>query len=301
MMALACPAFARNKVFTSDITHFWEAYDSVKTVSDSALQRDIIQRLYVDRGTPGLKAFMKARNYSAEGWVILIRTLPKFWESVRPQTLGIAARAGEIETSIQKLKQLYPGLRPASMYFTIGGLRSGGTVQDSMVLIGAEIAAGSPETDVSEFPNKWLAGVFRAQNPDNLVALNIHEYIHTQQTGGSTILLGQCIGEGACDFIAELVIGKPWQKDYMIYGRRHESELKEKFKAEMLGEDMSNWLYNGSNAKDMADLGYYMGYVICKSYYTHAGNKKKAIREIITLDLSNDTAVKQFLERSRYY
>jgi hypothetical protein len=67
------------------------------------------------------------------------------------------------------------------MYFTVGGLRSGGTTIDDMVLIGSEIATGNASTDVSEFPNKWLEGVFKNQKADNIIPLNIHEYVHTSK------------------------------------------------------------------------------------------------------------------------
>ena len=72
------------------------------------------------------------------------------------------------------------------MYFTIGGLNAGGTVSGNMVLVGAELAAGIGSTDVSEFKDEWLKGMFANQSLDNIVSLNIHEYIHTQQTGIKT-------------------------------------------------------------------------------------------------------------------
>ena len=69
----------------------------------------------------------------------------------------------------------------------------------------------------------------------------------------------------------------------------------------MLTSDNSNWLYNGSNAKTVADLGYFMGYSICKAYYNNTTDKKKAIKEIIELDYSDSTAAAIFLKRSNYY
>jgi hypothetical protein len=292
---------AQQKVFTSDIDNFWLAYDSIRSTSDSLKQLQFIQTLYIDKGTEGLHAFMKARDYSAPHWVQLIRRYPKFWNSIRPNTLGIKAKTAEIEESIIKLHQLYPRLKDAKMYFTIGGLRSGGTVDNNLVLIGAEIVTGNAATDVSEFPDKWLAGVFKASSADNMVALNIHEYIHTQQRGKSTNLLSQAIREGSCDFITELVIGKPLQTQYINYGNKHRQELKEKFKDEMFTSAFSRWLYNGSNAETVADLGYFMGYDISKAYYNYAKNKKKAIREIIELNYSREDEVEKFLKKANYY
>lgn len=300
-ITLTSIAQGSQKVFTSDIDNFWIAYDSIQTTKDSLERIHFIQTLYIDKGTNGLKAFMDARDYSAKLWVGLIRKYPKFWNSIRPNTITVKSYAAEIEKSISKFKDLYPDLKEAKMYFTVGGLRSGGTTMNDMVLIGSEIATGNASTDVSEFPNKWLEGVFKNQQADNLVSLNIHEYVHTQQKGESEILLGQAIKEGACDFIMELVIGKLLQNNYIAYGREHEKELKEQFKKEMFTSFYSNWLYNGSSAKTVADLGYFMGYSICKTYYNNSPDKKKAIKEIIELNYSNSAAIENFLKRSNYY
>lgn len=244
---------------------------------------------------------MRSRDYNAELWVSLIRTYPRFWNSIRQSTQTVKGKQREIEKSIKRLKKLYPDLREAKMYFTIGGLRSGGTIEKGMVLIGAEIATGNPSTDVSEFQDTWLKDFFKNQQSGYLVPLNIHEYVHTQQHGEPDFLLSQAIGEGACDFITELVLQQPLQNIYIIYGREHEAELKEQFRADMFSSDYSAWLYNGSKAKIIADLGYFMGYAICKAYYNNSSDKKAAIKEIIELNLSDKAAVERFVNKSGYY
>jgi len=299
----AQPAGPSQKVFTADIDHFWTAFDSTQTTTDSVQQLHFIQTLYIDKGTPGLVAFMAARNYSAPLWVKLIRQYPKFWQSIRPNTLSAKSRAVEIEASIRRFKQLYPPLSNARMYFTVGGLRSGGTTKDSMILIGTEIATGDAGTDVSEFKTKWLAGIFQHQKLDNIVPLNIHEYVHTQQHmhGQEADLLGSTLAEGSADFIMELVMDKPIQNNYIVYGRAHVAELKKAFVPEMFSTaTIHNWLYNGSDAKDMADLGYFMGYAICGAYYGQAKDKAQAIRAIIELDYSDTAATGKFLKQSGF-
>ena len=291
------------KVFTEDIDRFWNAYDSCITTTDSLKQLYFIQPLYIDKGSEGLHAFMKARDYNAALWVSLIRNYPRFWNSVRPATNTVKPKAGEIESSIRKFKSMYPELRPAKMYFTIGGFRSGGTTMNDLVLVGTEIAAAGPSTDVSEFPAKWkwLTDVFRSQRLDNIVALNVHEYVHTQQRGEAGNLLGESIMEGACDFVTELVMGRLLENNYIVYGRAHESALKAKFKTEMFSPASGNWLYNASSADTVADLGYFMGYTICKQYYKVAANKRQALKEIIELDYGDPAAVERFLHKSQYF
>lgn len=289
------------RVFTSDVDNFWTAFDSVQTVKDTTRQIAFMQSLYIDKGTEGLKLFMKLRRFDAARLVTVINKYPKFWASIRENTLKIKPRIPAIETHLREFKVLYPDLRPAKLYFTITAVRVAGTVQDSLAMIGTEIATGNKNTDVSEFPDRRLANFFQTQSTDNIIPVVVHEYVHTQQRSEAKILLGQALSEGACDFITELILKEPLMNSYLQYGRKNEKELKAAFKKEMLGEDFSNWLYNGSTTKTMGDLGYFMGYAVCKSYYQHAKNKSQAIKDIITLNYGDQAVVMAFLAKSRYY
>jgi len=289
------------KIFTSDIDNFWVAYDSIQKTDNHSQKLDLIKRLYTDKATKGLKAFMKARNYNDSVYVKVIDKYPKFWNSIRPNTLTIKTKTNELEASVVKLKEIYPELKDAEMYFTIGGLNSGGTVSDNMVLVGAELATGLSSTEVSEFKDEWLKGVFAMQSLDNIVSLNIHEYIHTQQTGNRRRVLNQSIKEGSCDLIAELVMNKPLERKYLSYGTAHADKVKDQFKKEMFTGNFANWLYNGRDKGESADLGYYVGYEISKLYYQNAKNKKQAIKDIIELNYNSDKAVENFLTQSTFF
>lgn len=289
------------KIFTSDIDHFWVAYDSIQKTDNYSEKLDLIKRLYTDKATKGLKAFMSARNYNDSVYVNNIEKYPKFWNSVRPNTLTVKTKTKELETSVIRLKEIYPGLKDAEMYFTIGGLNSGGTVSGNKVLVGTELATGLASTDVSEFQDEWLKGVFAKQSLDNIVSLNIHEYIHTQQTGDRRRVLNQSIKEGSCDLIAELVINKPLERKYLSYGAAHADKVKDLFKKEMFTGNFANWLYNGRDKGESADLGYYVGYEISKLYYLNAKDKKQAIKDIIELNYDNDKAVENFLTKSKFF
>lgn len=290
-----------NKIFTSDIDNFWVAFDSIQNTSDYSEKLNFINKLYINKGTKGLKAFMQERDYNDTLFVNLIEEYPGFWKSIRPNTLTIKNKITELNKAVENLKILYPELKDAEMYFTIGGLRSGGTVKDNMVLVGAEIATGNTNVDMSEFKNDWLKNVFAKQSLDNIVYLNIHEYIHTQQNGNRTNVLSQSIAEGSCDFIAELALGKPIQTQYLSYGRAHKNKITKLFKKEMFSSNYSNWLYNSGQKGESADLGYYVGYEICKSYYENSKNKSQAIKEIIELNYDDDKAIEDFLRKSKFF
>lgn len=296
-------AFAQNtdKVVTSDIDRFWAAYDLIQNTPDESEKLRLINDLYLSKQTKGLKAFREARNYTDTLYVQLINEYPKFWNSIRPNTLTIKNKTAELNEAVEKLRQYYPDLKDAEMYFTIGGLRSGGTVADRMVLVGAEIATGTATVDVSEFKDNWLRNAFSRQTLDNIVYLNLHEYIHTQQDGGNNRVLNQSIKEGSCDFIAELVLGSPIQTAYLTYGRLHEQQVQQLFKQEMFSHNTANWLYNGKRKAKGYDLGYYVGYEICRAYYDKATDKQLAVKDIIELNYSDNKAVEDFLFRSGYF
>lgn len=292
-------------IITTDLDHFWEAYDSIRTTTDSLKQIHYLQKLYIDRGTPGLKAFMEARNYTVDLWVSLIRRYPKFWNSIRPATLKLKTKANEFRPAVAKLKALYPSLPPATIYIMIGALRSGGTASGDKVLIGAELAGGGPGTDVSEFPpdtRSWLENYFRNDPAKDVVFVNIHEYVHTLQKGNPLSLLGLAIQEGTCDFVTHKALGKMLSQSYVSYGRANEAMLKEEFKLEMYTDVWRYWLYNTTMLRHgVRDLGYFMGYTICAAYYNQASDKKQAIRDIIELDYSNEQTIEAFLAQSGYY
>jgi hypothetical protein len=299
--SLSIFAQKQGAIFTADIDHFWKAFDSVQTTNSKSRQVEIIQSLYIDKGTAGLKEFMRLRNFDAEKLVEAINKYPLFWKSIRNNTLMIPPRIPAIKTNLERFKKIYPDMRPANVYFTISPVRAAGVTQDSTIMIASEIAMGDQHTVVSEFPDKRLANFFKPKEAVDIVPIIIHEYVHAQQTTEGKTLLGQCLNEGACDFITELVLNKQLNQSYLIYGRKNEQQLKAQFKKEMYGEDFSNWLYNGTVTKTMGDLGYFMGYAICQSYYRRAKDKQAAIKDIIRLNYADAGAVKAFLVKSGYY
>lgn len=286
------------KIFTSDIDNFWTAYDKVVKLSDTTEQKKIIQELYLDKATDGLKHFMELRNHSASKHLKNILRYPKFWTSIRPNTLSIKSHAEEIQKLMDRFKEIYPAFKQPDIYFTIGILNSGGTTQTNEVLVGAEIGVANASTDASEL-SVWLQQVFKLSK--DVVYLVIHEVVHTQQKMKNTSadLLTTCLQEGSADFITEILLEKQIVSPYITYGLAHEKELWEKFKNERNGTENKDWLYNGSNVP-VADLGYFMGYTICKSYYSNSTDKKNAIEEILGLVYGNTKMTRDFLMRSEY-
>lgn len=68
-----------------------------------------------------------------------------------------------------------------------------------------------------------------------------------------------------------------------------EAELWREFQGRMHDKDFSGWLYQDSEGRPY-DLGYWMGYKITKSYYERAADKRKAVRDILDIQLAGGIA-----------
>lgn len=296
-------AEATPRVVTEDIRRFWAAYDHVRQESDPSKKKQWLQAEYLDRGSPGLKAFVESKRCSADKYVDALNKYPRFWNSVRANTLAIDVPSVDVE--LKKFRSLYPEMRPANAYAVIGCMTSNGTTVGDKVLIGAEIAAGDPHVDLSELPDAFrqrLSAYFATEPTRKLTLLMVHEYVHTQQPDVSkATLLGQVLGEGGADFVAERITGKVPDLRYMSYGPAHEEAIKRQFAKDMDKTAYDDWLYNDAdNAFGVSDLGYYVGYAICKAYYSRAVDKRAALRDIIRLNSADPAAAHAFLDRSGY-
>ena len=60
-----------NNVITTDIENFWNAYDQIKSTKDSVKKYEIVNSVFISRGTPGLKALMTARSYTDKPSLII--------------------------------------------------------------------------------------------------------------------------------------------------------------------------------------------------------------------------------------
>jgi hypothetical protein len=276
---------------TSDIVNFWRAFDEAQP----EIRPEAFQREYFDKGSAGLTAFKRER-IDACGLVPAIQKYRRFYTSIRPSTLRIDEMVPRMRAAFRKFKSLYEEAVFPNVYFLIGCMSSGGTATDDGLLIGAEMygrTAGMPEEEL----NASLKSVIK---PVDLIPhIVAHELIHYEQhypTTSETTLLSQSIKEGSADFLGEMISGKHINEIAHKYGDPRESVLWARFKTEMHTADLRNWLYNGWSVKDQpADLGYYIGYKITKSYYDRASDKKAAIKQILTIQDFD-----RFLSESKY-
>ena len=123
------------------------------------------------------------------------------------------------------------------------------------------------------------------------------EYAHVQQAVvfseiENVTVLAASLEEGAAEFVAELSTGSISYSYMKGLTAGRERQIETAFAADADKTDLSDWLYN-STPEQPADLGYWVGYRIVKSYYQQAADKRQALRDILKM-----TNPKEFLAKS---
>jgi hypothetical protein len=267
----------RAKIVTEDLDRFWEAFDQ----AGPTFPAETFQKLYLDRGTPGLQDFIKLRIKDAEKLAKKVQAHPRYYASARESTKRIPEMEKGIRASFYALEYLYPDAVFPDVYFLVGILNTGGTTSERALLIGAEMYGRTPQTPTEEL-NDWLKTVLGpVESVPHIVA---HEIIHYQQKYAETepTLLAHSIHEGSADFLAELISGRHINAHVHAYAVPRRAELWKEFKEKMHGKDFAGWLYSSSGDRPQ-DLGYWIGYEITKAYYEKAADKRQALKEILEI------------------
>ncbi len=292
----------KQQFITTDIDNYWIAYEKIISTKDSALQYKYLREFYLDKATEGLKRIIQVKNYSEKNFIDGINNYPKFWKSIKPNTLKAGEHFAEIEKDIQKLKQLYPDLKPSPVYFFIGAFRSGGMISENNVLISCELSLADKSTITDELP-EWRQPFYKEYNPiEGLSLLCTHEYVHTQQKELVQNLLSMCMYEGVAEFISCKATGEKSDCPAIEFGKANAEIVLQQFVSDLyIMSNDYNWLY-GQNRNDLKvrDLGYYIGYEICERYYNLSADKSKAIKELIELDYTNEKEVERIIDKTNF-
>lgn len=268
------------KFVTSDIDNFWSAYD--KALRDTADRAAIYKRDYIDRGSVGLQDYFYFKVPSVKSFVDGHDRRRHFYAAIRPNTLAIKGQEPLVRESFLRLKALYPTARFPDIYFIIGNFTSGGTTSDHGLLLGIDQSVGTPGIPLDEL-TLWERNNFKPL--DALPPLIAHELIHFQQDDlrRERTLLSAALVEGMADFIGELISGENANPRLHLFAKGREKQIWSAFSREMFDDRARDWIANANQEtpEHPADLGYWVGYIISKSYYDHAPDKKQAVWDML--------------------
>jgi uncharacterized protein YjaZ len=280
------------KLVTIDIKNYWKAYDLAQ--KDTANRLNIFKKYYVDPGTEGLQDYFASKVYSMGNFVRSQDQKPKFYAAIRNNTFTVEKQKPQMIGSFKKFKHIYPKATFPAIYFVIGAFTSGGTVSEAGLLIGLDQSAGGPGIPEEEL-NLWQRNNLGKVN--DMPYLIAHELIHFNQNGikRDTTLLCAALIEGMSDFIGELISGRTANERLHVWVKGKEQQVWTDFRKEMYLQRAQNWIGNSNQetAEKPADLGYWIGYQICKAYYDRSADKNKAVAEML-----NITDFKDFYEKS---
>ncbi len=291
----------KKQIVTTDIDNFWFAYDQINKSSDSLERIKLINELYIDKATEGLKGLISVRRYQDYEFINNISNYSKYWNSIRGNSLYLLKGTEQIEKYLTKLKEIYPELKPANIYFSIGAFRTGGTYEGNKVLLGAEFMLAQKNAIIEELPER-LQNTIKEYAPYDIPLTAIHEYIHTQQKSWENqSIIHLCVAEGVAEFISTLITEKTLSPP-VNFGKQNAERVLERYMVEIFrNEDIWNWLWSeNQNELKANDLGYYIGYEICERYYNNAKDKKKAIKDLIELDYSNEEEFAKLVDGTNF-
>lgn len=277
-LAAVVPTRVRAQVVTSDVTHFWEAFDAAAKVPPPA-RVAVYQREYVDRASPGLRDFLDERRITTQALAQHVEANRSYYAQVRPYIGQVVDQKAVIDAALRRLRALIPGVKyPGHIYFVVGPQRGAGMSSPRGVIFAAEMFATPPGTPYD----------YHKAYPNDLPFAAVHETIHFNQAFQAdehATLLQLAITEGTADFIASLALQEPNQRQYTDrwqYGCPHEAALNAQFAGEEDSVGTGPWMYNAKPATGWPpDMGYWLGYRIDQAYYDRASDKRAALRTLL--------------------
>lgn len=283
----------RVKIIDKDVINFWKAYDLVQ--ENPTMAEKIYTEHYINNGTIALQYYYLNKIDNIKNFVYIHNIRKKYYASIRENTFKAAELKKVYRKSFVNLKKIYPDAIFPPIYFVIGKLNSAGTVSSDGLILAIDQACMASTADTTEL-NVWEKhniSIF-----ENLPYTVAHELIHYEQNGmaSDTTLLAASIKEGMADFIGELISGKTANERLKDFAKGKERRIWADFKREMYLDRGYNWIGNGDQETidKPADLGYWVGYQICKAYHDQAKDKKKAIYEMLHIQ-----DYKLFLQQSK--
>jgi hypothetical protein len=263
------PSLPEPVIEVDDVYRFYALYDATAgRPSAEQLQQ------YLDTGSAGLRVFAQQRRTTGMRIAEAIARSPDTFAQARRCVEPLPRVRRRLGAALATLGRLYPEARFPPVTIAIGR--------------GKPVAIGSPVTGVQVGLEALCATDYL--NPDvedRFVHVIAHEFVHVQQApelsdGENLTVLEASLMEGAAEFVTELISGKVAYAHLppLLAGR--EAEIENAFLRDKAKRDLSDWLGNGT-PEQPGDFGYWVGYRIAKAHYTHATDKRQALREILEM------------------
>lgn len=276
----------RPDIHIEDVKRFYALYDATQGhPSAEALQRD-----YLDAGSPGLHHLAEIRAVTGTSIAKALAAHPQMYVDAERCMAVLPPVRERTAAALRTLGRLYPKAQFPPVTIAVGRGKPVGVADSTGVMIGLEALCA--------------VNYLNSNIEDRFVHTLAHEYTHVEQALQSPALyddptptvLDSSLIEGAADFMATLITEeRGFRSPYAPADKSLYREIETEFVADEDKKDRSQWIDNGT-LTEPGDLGYWVGYRIVKSYYENAGDKRKAVRDILEMK-----DPKLFLARSGWY
>lgn len=279
-------------IITEPLDTFWPYFDLALKDRDNANR---YFSSYIRNGSPVVKDYYHIRYENVQNMSEqMIRKTSAHYIHTHLYYKGDRLRPvkRKMMGMVKNLSKIYPAAVYPKVYLVPGILSGNGTQTELGLYVAAEMFVNNrsmPTEGLTEWQKSNIAPLA------DMIYVTMHEMMHFQQSYKDDVnkeyLLGKVIQEGVCDYLVELISSKETlaksRLDNILYleDKENMQAILSEFRKDMYTNNLANWMYNGGAIKDRpSDLGYTLGYKICKSYYEKAENKQKAISELLNTD-----------------
>jgi hypothetical protein len=209
-----------------DVGRFWTAYDEGLTSGDRA---GAFERSYKALGTSHLDALFDRRIGSASELAETVVRNQTYYESVRAETLSLAAGGtwwAQAQAAFTELERIEPEAVFPPVAFVVGSMSSGGLTSQAGIVVELELFTRQPNSSTTTLTPFELQS---ARTSANLLPFVVHQLIHVQQTRLGSLrssegrtLLERAIFEGIAELATEQLTGQVVGTAAAVYGMAHE-------------------------------------------------------------------------------
>ncbi len=275
------------KFYYSDLHNFLEAFRKITAGSDLA---ETLKTEYLDKASPALKNYMQDQSFELKDFVGRFDSYKEAYATLPEAPKKLAAQEENIRKDLISMKKILPKSMFLPIYYIVG-ISGGLHAEPSEVGIRLAISRlRSPE----QLDKLKLTVVHEMVHVQQFMAIGLKEYHRIYEDKQS--LLAVSIREGVAEYLTYLITGEYSKKEVLDYIKKDEEKIWNRFESEMHNREFGDWLFTApKDANQPRDMGYMMGALIVESYYENAGDKEKALEEILKI-----TDYDGFLAKSRY-
>lgn len=267
---------------------FWPYLE--RALADTSKAREALQE-FIFKGPRELRDYYVVRYYSLDNmYGQMINGSPAYYSYLKrhfnPDSLE--SLKALTRSWMGRFKEIYPQAVFPNVYVVPGILNSGGTLTEMGLFVGGDLYGAGPDAPVEELTD-WQRGAL--QPFSDMPGIALHELMHFQQNYRDSLnretVMQKVVDEGVCDFLVELVSGRPNRDSRLAYLQDsvNRKGILADLRRELLSEDLTLWMYNGNSITDRPpDLGYTIGYLVCKSYYERQSDKRAAVYRLLNTD-----------------